>query len=192
MVFHKSISHYNDPYRVEFKDWPTMKTDKEKFPFGTMPVLEKDGKYYQQAMAILKMLGREHGYYPSDPTEAYHQDVAIETLRDFWKGVYDMKDMADEERKEAFGKFGEGLMSKLFTAWEGHISENSSQHHWHGDKVTLADIGMATLYAGIMNRGPGKDFFQSQLDNWPVLKEYFEKRYEEHKDYFESRPECPF
>jgi glutathione S-transferase len=57
--------------RVKFTDWPEMKKDKEKFPFGQMPVLEKDGKYYAQTGAIVRMLGREYGYYPTEAEDIY-------------------------------------------------------------------------------------------------------------------------
>ena len=44
ILLHKAGAEYED-VRVEFPEWPDMKKNEtDKFKYGTMPVLEKDGK----------------------------------------------------------------------------------------------------------------------------------------------------
>ena len=86
--------------RLKWAEWSEIKHDREKFPYGQLPVLEKDGKFYPQSGAILRMLGREHGYYPTDPEEIYGVENNLELLNDFTtpigKVVFGTK---DEEEK---------------------------------------------------------------------------------------------
>ena len=84
---------------VKREDWPELKKDTDKFPSGQMPVLEKDGKYYDQSTAILRMLGREHGYYPSDAEELYQVEKAMEMFADFTLPMIQIYFMKDEEEK---------------------------------------------------------------------------------------------
>ena len=56
---------------------------KPKFEFGTVPVLEMNGKRYTQSKAILRFLGRTYGYYPeSDPEQAFLIDSGIDGIED--------------------------------------------------------------------------------------------------------------
>lgn len=157
-----------------------------------MPVLERDGKVYAQSGAILKLLGAELGYYPTDAEDVYQVDALGESLRDVYLGLMKFKDLSEEEKKEAFPEFASTTLTTNFSNWEKKIKSNSSQEHYHGDKVTLADIGLINFYANIVLRKDLKAAFDNLLEHFPALKHYWEVRYEELKDYFEGRPECPF
>jgi glutathione S-transferase len=93
---------------VEFEDirltgaeFGAIKGDKTKLPYGTLPVLEKDGKVYAQSVAILRMLGATHGYYPEDAESRYQVDQLIDLIDDFAKPIYTIRfnsKLSDEEK----------------------------------------------------------------------------------------------
>mmetsp|Transcript_24926 Transcript_24926/g.27582 ORF Transcript_24926/g.27582 Transcript_24926/m.27582 type:complete len:209 (+) Transcript_24926:1-627(+) len=181
-----------EDYHVEQKDWPTIKTDKERFPFGQMPTLEKDGKVYSQSVAIARLVARENGFYPTDAEEAYYVDVLTESLRDVYTGIFGLAALkTDEEKKEALEKLETTTLPINFSAWEELIKANSSQEFWHGETETVADIGLVCFYTNQILISQIKDSLQAALDKYPVLKEYLEKRQEAHKEYFEQRPSFP-
>ena len=169
-----------------------MKEDKERFEYGQLPVLEKDGKFYSQSVAILKMLGAEHGFYPTDPEDAYYVDAVAESLKDVYLGYVLTKWLPEGAREEAYKKFTDEILPNSFRVWEDKIKANSTQDFYHGDKLTLADIGLVTLYTNIVNTGEHQETFSGILENYPALKSYFETRYNDTKDYFENRPKSCF
>ena len=53
------------------------------FPAGSVPIyIDGNGRQYNQQMAILIMLAKEHGFYSSDPDACYINDWAVETMSD--------------------------------------------------------------------------------------------------------------
>ena len=103
-----------------------------------------------------------------------------------------MKDLKDEEKKTAFGTFVTGTATNCFRVWEQRLKDNSSQEFFIGDKFSYMDVGFVNLYANIFNRGETKLGFADLLDAHPTVKSYMEARYAALKDYFDSRPDCPF
>ena len=68
------LNHAKVPFedvRVQGEDFAKLKGDSNKLEFGQLPVLEHDGRFLSQSAAILRYLGAQHGYYPSDPTLAW-------------------------------------------------------------------------------------------------------------------------
>lgn len=53
-----------------------------KLPFGQVPVLELDGKYYGQTIPILRWICQKNNLYPSDIDQIYHVEVAWEIVND--------------------------------------------------------------------------------------------------------------
>ena len=195
-VFFTSFYHFSliDIFcRIEFKDWPPVKGDKERFPYGQMPTLEKDGKVYSQSIAIARYVAREHGFYPSDSEGAYFQDALTESLRDVYETLFLMKPLkTEEEKKEALEKYATTTLPANFSVWNDTISKNSSPDFITGETETMADISLVVFYANHFLSGPLGEFHLKHLEAYPELKAYLEKRYEEHKDYFDKRPDYPF
>ena len=84
--------------RVDYNDWQEIKKQsdfRDFFEFGQMPVLERNGKFYAQSYAILRMLGKEFGYYPNDPEDMWFVDSTImaehDLLEAFWDVTYVFK-----------------------------------------------------------------------------------------------------
>ena len=74
--------------RLERNEWGNMK---QNMPNKKVPVLEVDDGMSQtklgQSGAILRFLGKKHGYYPEDPIAAHKCDYLIDCYNDKFIGV---------------------------------------------------------------------------------------------------------
>ena len=53
-------------------------------------------------MAIIRLLGGQFGYYPTDINEVYHQEVALEAIRDIMLEMRRLRDLwPDHQKTEA-------------------------------------------------------------------------------------------
>jgi glutathione S-transferase len=84
------------------------------------------------------------------------------------------------------------LVPKHFKFWEDALNANSSQEFIYGDKLTIADFLFLVVYSSMIRNNVAKETYAAILENFPVLKEYFEKRYNAQKEYFDNRPEYSF
>ena len=154
---------------------------------------KKDGKFLTQSNAILRLLGREHGYYPSDAETAYRVDNLLDLMGDFYTPilkVFFTKD--EEEKKKGFEDLLANHYPKFFGFWEKKLTENSSQDFLVGDSATIADFTYLSVYSALINNGQAKDALLGILEGFPTLKAYFQTRWDAQAAYFESRPACSF
>lgn len=74
--------------RLERKEWGNLK---QNMPNKKVPVLELDDGMQKtnlgQSGAILRFLGKKHGYYPEDPLAAHKCDYLIDCYNDKFIGV---------------------------------------------------------------------------------------------------------
>lgn len=55
-------------------------------PMGQVPILEIDGKIYNQSRAIGRYLAKKYNLYGSDEFEAMEIDAAVDSIDDFRHG----------------------------------------------------------------------------------------------------------
>ena len=180
--------------RLTREEWGKSKTDSTKFEYGQMPVLEKDGKYYPQSDSILRLLGREYGYYPTDIEDAYRVDSLIDLISDFRTPIMTafFSGGTDEEKKKKFEDLVANHFPKFFGFWEKKLSENSSQDFLVGDSITIADFLYLSIYSSLINNGKAKDALLGVLEEFPTLAAYFTTRWSAQKKYFDKRPASMF
>lgn len=158
--------------------------------FGQLPALEVDGKFYAQSTAILRMLGKQHGYYPEDAYESWRVDSVIDTLGDLMNAYYKAAFAGDEEAKKAsFVIFYETTFPKFLDAMQNRVKGNSSPDHIVGDKVTIADFALGALaYSTFLNDlNTSKDTQLAIVEKYPFLLDYFKGVGEQNKEYLETR-----
>ena len=96
--------------RLSNEEFAEMRED-GTLPSGQVPLWEDEGRQINQTAAILRLLGKQHGYYSMDPEEGYKADWAIDTLGDIFKpemlGKFFMPadQVTEEAMKEASDKF---------------------------------------------------------------------------------------
>ena len=183
-------AEYED-IRYTKEEWAEVKNDSEKFRYGQVPVLEKDGKFYCQTIAILRFLGREYGYYPTDPELVYQHEKVMDICTDFLIPLIKVFFMeSPEEKQKAFGELIATHFPKFFGYFEDHLKENSSKDYMIGDSITVVDFAILNLIYENAYNEKTKDFVMPVLENYPTLKAYLETRIEAQKEYFDSRPKC--
>ena len=111
-----------------------------------MPAIEVGGKFFVQTDAIMRLLGRKYGYYPSDPEVAYLIDSFIDGLKDFVSKVYAVHFEKDEEKKKQLGEkvFGTDF-PKFLEFVTKRYEANGKTGFLVGDKITIADFYLGTL-----------------------------------------------
>ena len=97
--------------------------------------------------------------------------------------------MGDEQKREGLENFIKNTATPSFRVWQKRIQSNVTKDFFVGKKLSIADISLVTLYASKLIRPPYNDRFSTTLECYPDLTEYFGKRYEELKEYFDKRPD---
>ena len=91
--------------RVPPADWPARKPDT---PFGSIPVLEIDGRPVTQSNGINRYVGKLAGLYPEDPVQAAYCDEAMDAVEDVSNEVLATFSMSGDELKAARAALVEG------------------------------------------------------------------------------------
>jgi glutathione S-transferase len=157
---------------VEFEDnrikgdaWAALKPST---PFGSLPVLEIPGQPpLGQSIAILTLIGRQHGLHPKDPFEAARHEAIMQHAEDLRAAAAPSQRMSDPEQKKAAR---EKLASTTIPAWGGH-TENAIRGDgpfFGGATLSVADIKLYMvinwLKNGVLDHVPS-----TVLDPFPKL-----------------------
>lgn len=89
--------------RIKFPEWAEMKAST---PYGSLPLLEVNGKVYAQSEAILRFVGKKAGLYPSDNLAALKVDEIMAATHDAITAVSASVREKDEKKKAAMRKVG--------------------------------------------------------------------------------------
>ena len=99
LLLNHSGTEYED-VRMKGEEWAAMKADITKTEYGHLLVFEKDGKFLTQSNAILRLLGREYGYYPSEVETVNRIDNHIDLMGDFYTPILKVWFRKDKEEKK--------------------------------------------------------------------------------------------
>jgi len=165
LLFAQAGVEYKDE-RISFGDWGAIKADKTRFPLGQMPVLELDGKILCQTMVIARHLAREFGMAGANEKEMAVIDQTAETAVDLQSSIFEIAFAKDETVKaEKLKKFTDVQAPKVlafFTLW---LKKNGGGKGFMvGDKMTLADITLYSVFEKVEGIAPGL------LAKYPELK----------------------
>ncbi|XP_025146189.1 hematopoietic prostaglandin D synthase [Bubalus kerabau] len=123
---------YED-HRIEQADWPEIKST---LPFGKIPILEVDGLYLHQSLAIARYLTRNTDLAGKTELEQCQVDAIVDTLDDFmsrFPWAEKRQDIKNQIFKELLTCDAPPLLQNLDT----YLGENE----WLiGDSVTWADF----------------------------------------------------
>lgn len=170
--------------RFSFDDWPKYKAG---MPMGQVPVLEIDGKKYNQSRAIARYLAKKCKLYSSDEIEALEIDIVIDSLEDIRQalGIYYWE--KDAAIKEKFKQIAFEKLPNYMSKFEEQVKANGG--YFVRGKLTWADI-MYAAYAGLLSTFAGEDVNK----NRPELKKLVDKVHAipSIKTYLEKRPKPMF
>ncbi|KAK0182027.1 hypothetical protein PV327_000199 [Microctonus hyperodae] len=165
--------------RVSFEEWPALKP---KMPLGQMPVLEIDGKQYNQSKAIMRFLGKKFNLYGSDDYEALEIDAAADSADDMRQAIssYHWEEDAEHKKKMKDGAFKK--MAFLLDKLEEQVKKNGG--YLVRGKLSWADILYAALcdyLCNILGYNVNKDHVElkklvDKVAATPNIKAYLDKR----------------
>ena len=147
--------------KISFADWPAIKS-KGKFEFGQMPVLLLEGKQKTQTIAIEIFLARRFGLMGSTEEDEYQILNILSSREDYSKTLYGLLMPTEEQktkREEIVKNLRENVLPLFLEATENKYLENGKGKYFLGDKLSLADIFLATGFTQLFESVGLKDLF---------------------------------
>lgn len=159
--------------------------------FGQLPMLEVDGKHLVQSWAILRFLGRQHGYYPTDPETAWRVDSTIDACEDYLNTYFRMQFESNEEKKKVATENFYKFLPTWLAAIEKRIASNETQKYIVGPKITIADFALACIGFNMLLNEANPSYAETlpHIEKHEILKAYANSIKEELGEYLASRPQ---
>uniref|UniRef100_A0AC35U388 Glutathione S-transferase n=1 Tax=Rhabditophanes sp. KR3021 TaxID=114890 RepID=A0AC35U388_9BILA len=198
-----NVRGYGEPARLMFKhagidfedvqvtheQWAAIK---ESTPFGQVPTLEVDGVVIAQSFAILRLIAKVAGLYPTDPVQA----ALVDSIADYVKEVDDkgfhdyfvtklgyMQGDADKLMQEQCHPMAEKAFP-IFTKW---LKESGTGY------LTKSGLSWADFYAA-EKLGNVVNSCEKSAARWPEITAFVKKVYSlpTIKEHIASRPKTMY
>ena len=160
-IFIQAGVPYED-IRLSKEKWAEFKP---KTPYGTMPVLEIDGKPYAGSGPIVHYVAEQHGLAGSNALENLEIDTIYDVTQDLMMRMMILHLEKDDARKAELKKELDethfprylGILNKL-------ITDNGSADGWiYGNKVTYVDLRIAYSMDYVLKMSP------NALEAYPAI-----------------------
>jgi len=135
--------------RVSFEEWPARK---QTTPFGSVPVLEVDGKELAQSNTIGRYVGKLTGLYPADAWEAAMCDETMDAVEDLVTDVTSTMFLPEEEKKAKREALAAGPIQSQLKRLEQKLEANGGKY-FAGDSLSIADLKAAILLTRMLRSG---------------------------------------
>lgn len=171
--------------RFAQEGWPKYKP---LAPFGQCPILEVDGDFYCQSLAINSYLAREFGFHGKTNLESLKIDQIVQLIEELMIICVDvLHTEEEEERKKATEKTKTEVSPKFLDHFEKLLRENG-KGYLVGDRLTLADFAVFDVATGML------EAYVDVNENYPLLKKLVEtvRSHNNIGPYIASRPIRPF
>ncbi|XP_077290065.1 glutathione S-transferase 1-like [Arctopsyche grandis] len=162
-----------EDFRFERPDWAALK---EKQPYGTVPVLEVDGKQLTQSVAICRFLGKRFGLVASDPFTEALLEALVDNIRDALTKLMQAFHNKTPETEKASKEALTFVLSK--------IENLATEGYFYGSKATWVDIYFSGFVESMRDHEP------AFLDPYPNLKALVDriKNKDSVQKYIKQRP----
>ncbi|KAL7074831.1 hypothetical protein ACQ4LE_005942 [Meloidogyne hapla] len=182
MLFYYNNQHFED-YRIKREDWPT---EKSKYIFGQVPVLEVDGKQLAQSGAILQFLGKKFGLSGKNEWEEakateiiFLGDEMGATVGPYFGAKFGFREGDVEKlRKDVFLP----AIERYFPIYEKRLEESNSGFILPSG-LSFVDFSVAHFIGmliemenDVMNKYPKLVDYSKRFYSLPQLKEYLNKK----------------
>jgi len=185
LVFAAAGIKYEDK-RIEKTDWPAFKPTT---PWGSVPILEVDGKVVGQSLAIARLVAKEGGLVGKNAVEGGQIDAIVDTVTDIREKAFAMH-FAPEGTKDALIKdFVDKTLPAVMPNLEKAAATNPDKSGFFvGTKLSLADIHFFAVFEAIKGNMP------NVLSTHPTLTKLYDKVATSPKvaEYIKKRPQTPF
>ena len=159
LIFAQAGVQYED-VRVEGEEWQKLKPNT---PYGTIPVLEVDGKMLSGSAVIARFLAEEFGLAGSNTIENTELAGIMDFVSDFVQKIVKMFFEKDDAKKAELKKaLIEQDLPRFFGTLGKRIAENDSG--WvFGPKVTYADFAITRIVEFL------KMADENVLEKYPII-----------------------
>jgi glutathione S-transferase len=164
---HTGLEWHDD--RFPGSEWPTKKAAS---PTGKAPwVTLADGTSLAQSRAILRLIGKEGGLYPTDALRALRVDELIDTCDDAGATVRSTGDKLEGDAKKAARaeSAATGDIRAALRWIDEFVGANGSAGFAVGDSLTIADFALATTATSIAS-GAFDGVPESVLDGFAHIR----------------------
>lgn len=128
-----------EDHRVKGPAWAALKPNT---PFGSMPLLDLDGKpTLAQSNAILTWIGRSYQLLPTDEWEAARHLAVLEAVEDFRALLGPSGTLEDESEKK---RVREELCAGPVKQWGAQIERQIHGPFVGGEAISVADLKLFT------------------------------------------------
>jgi len=178
-----------DDHRINHDQWAALKPTT---PMGQVPVLEVDGKFLCQSMAIARFVGREFGLGGDTAFDQALADMYVDGLQDLLPHMRPvsmamMQGKPESEIKELYAKAKAEHLMSFIDRYEKYLTANGGQH-LVGKKTSWADILLAEFLGRLQDSDQTLLAGHSKLQ--ALVKTIFE--HPGVKKYVASRPQTAF
>lgn len=173
--------------RIEFAEWPALKP---KMPWGTLPVLEVNGKALGQSMTIARYVAREGGLVGKNSLEQGFVEEIVDTVTDFREKMVGLNFAPEAEKAQVLKDFTEKTIPSILPNLERVAAANKEKPGvFVGSKITLADIHFFGVVEILVS---GK--IPTLLSAYPSLKKIYDgvAAHPKIAEYLKKRPATPF
>ena len=157
-IFIQAGVPYED-IRFTGEEWAKFKPNT---PFGSMPVLDIDGKFYGGSGPIARYVAEQHGLAGSNPVENFELATISDVIDDLMIRSMILYYEKDEKKKAELKKeFDETHLPKYFGILNKRITDNGTSEGWiFGQKVTYVDMYLALAADMLAIFGNGAQFLE--------------------------------
>eukprot|EP00347_Sterkiella_histriomuscorum_P012595 403367965 len=197
LLIHAGIEFEDIQYN--YLEFPQLKEDAgghdPRFEFDQLPVIELDGEYFAQSLAILRMMGKFYGYFPSnDPRYACRIDEIVDLNYDVQDKFWQAEVTLDPEQKASKMKeYLDKTVPHYFNCLETRLIKHNHQYLC-GEEITTADIMTIAWAHSFMYNKQAIDpaGHLKILEDFPDLEKYFDKMTKQVQKRLDSRKETMY
>ena len=178
-ILRLSLGYSKVPYeykRIKRQEWPK---EKEKFPFGQLPIMIIEEKQYGHTHSLARFCAIESKLYNNDKLKAIVIDQVLDWANEITNKIAPsiraaMRDKDLEKSKRLREEFIKNDLLVWFSYLEKLFDQNSKKKIFFNDEFSMADIVawrvIYWFYCGILEK-IDKKF----LDNFPLIQNFFKE-----------------
>ena len=193
-----ALAHARAQYedcRIKMEDWPAYKAEHANdLPNGQVPVWCQNGETFAESLAILRLVGKQFGYYPAEYEEQWQADALTDYANDFIGTFVTIVFFEKKHDEEGQQRYKEAL-EKMCAHLEKHLAHGKD--FLVGDKLTIADFHVASvLFAHVFNDSyiagaAFTDIGKAVVARHSKFAAYIERMRNQLSHYLATRPAAP-
>ena len=189
-ILRLSLGYSKVPYeykRIKRQEWPK---EKEKFPFGQLPIMIIKDKQYSHTHTLARFCALESKLYDNDKLKAMVIDQVLDWANEITNKIAPsiraaMRDKDLEKSKRLREQFIKNDLLVWFSYLEKLFDQNSKKKKFFTDEFSMADIVawrvIYWFYCGRLDQIDNKF-----LDKFPLIQNFF-KEMSTYKDFIELK-----